>query len=161
MSFSGHGLLFYIAFPNGASVTDNSQQRTGFGVVAVICREERLLLIRRSQIVTAPGYVCFAGGGVEDGESEEEALVREMHEELGVEVQPARRIWQSTTRWGTRLGWWLADLDIAQQITPNPEEVAEIFWLTPDEIAAREDLLGSMPDFLAAWKSNEFALPLR
>ena len=137
------------------------RKRTGFGVVGVILRGESFLLIRRSQNVTAPGFVCFAGGGVEDGESEEMAIVREMHEELNLSVQPSHRVWQSVTRWGTRLGWWLIEIDDDQQPQPNPEEVEEIFWHTRIEITRRDDLLGSMPDFLNAWQRGEFELPIQ
>lgn len=37
-------------------------------------------------------YYLFPGGGVEDGESPEEAAVREAHEELGLEVQLIRLV---------------------------------------------------------------------
>ena len=43
------------------------------GVVAVIVRDQRLLVIRRASGVAAPGMYCFPGGGIEPGEIEEEA----------------------------------------------------------------------------------------
>lgn len=134
-------------------------RRTGRGVVGIIVRENRFLLIRRSKIVAAPGFVCFAGGGIEEGETEEEALIREMQEELSIDIQPHARVWESVTRWGTQLGWWLIHADDSIAPIPNPDEVEEIFWLTHQEITIRTDLLGSMPDFLAAWKRGDIALP--
>jgi len=50
-------------------------------VVAVILRGERFLVICRSQQVRAPGMYCFPGGGIEPGETEEQALRRELLEE--------------------------------------------------------------------------------
>ena len=96
------------------------------GVVGVIFRHERLLIIRRSMTVAAPGKLCLPGGAIERGESESEALVREMQEELTIDVDPVRLCWRSVTPTGTRLAWWLAMLD--EQVTPlaNPDEVAEI-----------------------------------
>ena len=44
-----------------------------------------ITLIKR--IKDSGTYCCFPGGGVEEGESLEEALIREMKEELGVEVK--------------------------------------------------------------------------
>ena len=125
------------------------------GVVAVIVRDGRFLVMRRSDMVIAPGMICFPGGGIELGESQIEALVREIHEELGVTIQPLRRIWESVTPWGVRLCWWLCRLD--EQVTPipNPAEVAECFWLTNAEMAKLPDLLESNHHFLAALQSGE------
>lgn len=146
-------------YRQSASAVPETRARTGYGVVGVIVRQHQLLLIRRSRFVTAPGLVCFAGGGVEAGETEPQALVREMREELGIEIQAERRLWQNVTRWGTALGWWLIVVDHSLQLSPDPREVEECFWLTLDEIASRDDLLGSMPDFLAACAAGKFELP--
>ncbi|MEZ6090128.1 MAG: NUDIX domain-containing protein [Pirellulaceae bacterium] len=148
-----------------ASSTDVSkpyqQRRIRHGVVGVILCEDRFLLIRRSQTVAAPGLICFAGGGLEEGESEQQALVREMQEELAIDVAPGERIWECTTRWGFKLGWWLieAPTDLCPQ--PNPAEVEEILWMTRPEISLRKDLLGSMPDFLDAWRTGLLTLPIK
>ena len=48
-------------------------------IVACYRNDGRWLLIRRSAHVQAPGRVCFPGGWVEANESQEEAVVREMH----------------------------------------------------------------------------------
>ncbi len=45
--------------------------------MAVIERDERLLIIRQAEGIAAPGAYCFPGGGIEKGETEAEALVRE------------------------------------------------------------------------------------
>lgn len=81
------------------------------GVVGVMMRGHKLLTIRRSQYVTAPGKLCLPGGTIEFGESEEQALVREMKEELAIEVTPVRCCWRSITPWGTKLAFWYAELD--------------------------------------------------
>ena len=77
------------------------------GAVAVVIRDARFLVIRRSAQVVASGAFCFPGGGIEAGESEEQALVREFQEELGAAVRPVRCIWTSITRWHVELAWWL------------------------------------------------------
>jgi 8-oxo-dGTP pyrophosphatase MutT (NUDIX family) len=116
------------------------------------------LIIRRSLTVPAPGKLCLPGGGIESGESEPEALVREMQEELTIDVEPIRLCWRSVTPWGTNLAWWLAHLD--QRVTPvaNPEEVAEVHWMTKDEIRAARDMLPSLPTFVEAWERGELDL---
>ena len=126
------------------------------GVVAVICRADgRLLVIERAAVVPAPGAFCFPGGGIEPGESEDQALCREVREELAVDIVPLGRLWQSTTSWGVALSWWSARLEPAEApLTPNPLEVASVRWLSVGEMRALPKLLSSNIEFLeaaAAW----------
>ncbi len=129
------------------------------GVVAVVVQARRLLVIRRSLQVAAPGKLCFPGGGIESGEGEPVALVRELDEELGVQIQPLVRLWASRTPWGVALAWWHADLASDACLTPNPAEVAEAHWLSPQQLRAHPDLLESNHHFLDAWERGEFVLP--
>ena len=124
------------------------------GVVAVILRDERMLIIRRSLTVTAPGKLCLPGGTIEKGETEQEALVREMQEELNINIAPIQLCWQSVTSWGTHLSWWHADLPEDQTPIPNPDEVAEVFWYSRDDMRSAADSLPSLPEFLTAWESG-------
>ena len=133
-----------------------SQKRRG--VIAVCVREGRLLVIQRSRHVAAPLKFCFPGGAIEDGESESEALVRELREELNVTVTPLERLWQSETDWGVELRWWLADLETDADIRPNPEEVAGFYWRSPDELRKLSGLLSSNLAFLGAMDAGEFSV---
>ncbi|HEV7224847.1 MAG TPA: NUDIX domain-containing protein [Pirellulales bacterium] len=131
------------------------------GAVAVIERQGTLLVIRRSQTVVAPGAFCFPGGGIEAGESEPQALVRELQEELQVVVRPVRRLWSSVTPWRVELAWWQAELAADAVPVPAPAEVESVHWHTPGEIAGLPGLLESNLQFLAALARNEFALSVR
>lgn len=124
----------------------------------MIVRETRLLVIRRSQFVRAPRSFCFPGGGIEDSETEDEALTRELEEELSVAVNPVRRLWRSTTPWKVDLAWWLTHLDADETIVPCQEEVESIHWLSPSEIRDLPDLLESNREFLDAWDRGEFRI---
>lgn len=55
-------------------------------------RDGAVLASRRTAPAHLAGMWEFAGGKVEDGESDEEALVRELREELGVEVAVGERV---------------------------------------------------------------------
>lgn len=128
------------------------------GVVAVIQEESRFLIIRRSQFVRAPNLLCLPGGGIEPGESFEQAMHRELQEELSLSVTIHRHLWTSMTRWGTRLEWMHCSRHPQSTPCPNPDEVAEVLWLRAEEIRHRSDLLGSLPDFLDALSNGEISL---
>jgi len=128
------------------------------GVVAVIVRHGRLLVIERSQSVVAPGRYCFPGGAIEGSETEEEALRRELLEELGLAVTPVCCLWRSVTPWDVPLAWWRADIALEAKPVPNPAEVAACQWCTAAEMLALPRLLESNREFLAALAAGKFQL---
>jgi 8-oxo-dGTP diphosphatase len=128
------------------------------GAVAVIVRDERLLVICRATSVVAPGAFCFPGGHIEGEETEAEALVRELREELAAAVRPIRRVWQSLSTSGVELYWWFAEIDAACAPTPNPSEVESVHWMTPAELAAHPKTLESNRLFLAAIRAGDAKL---
>jgi 8-oxo-dGTP pyrophosphatase MutT (NUDIX family) len=94
--------------------------------------------------------VCFPGGGVDAGEAHPQAALREMQEELGARITLLRCVWHTdlphiaTTLWG-----WYAQLD-TPLLEPNPAEVSEVLWLTPEEVHAHPDALPSTAPFMEA-----------
>lgn len=102
-------------------------------VVAVLLDAGRVLVIRRGPEVLSPGYWTLPSGRVEPAESQPEALVREVREELGLTVAPVAKVWECDTDDGAfRLHWWLAEV-IDGELAPDPDEVAEARWLPPGE----------------------------
>lgn len=62
-------------------------------VVAIIERAGAFLFVRRSDYnQTASGYWCPVGGRVERGETQQEALKREVLEEVGLEVVAVEKV---------------------------------------------------------------------
>lgn len=55
--------------------------------VALIDADNRVLLAQRPEGKSMAGLWEFPGGKVEAGERPEDALIRELHEELGIEVK--------------------------------------------------------------------------
>ena len=61
---------------------------------AVVVHEGKVLLTRnRTPGDTRPDWHIFPGGGQEPGETLDDALVREVREETGIEIRPGRRLW--------------------------------------------------------------------
>lgn len=61
-------------------------------VAAILEKEGKILLAQRPEHADQPGKWEFAGGKVEAGETQPEALIRELREELGIEAVPARYV---------------------------------------------------------------------
>jgi len=136
-----------------ASAANNHEIRQG--VVAVVLRDGRFLMIRRASGILAGGAWCFVGGGIERGESQPEAVVREFAEEVGAMVRPVRKIWEFQRADGRLLlHWWLSAFE-EQILAPNPDEVSEIRWCLPEEVLALPDVLGSNTAFLLSEACRE------
>lgn len=59
---------------------------------AIIVSNNKILCVQRSALMSMPLKWEFPGGKLEEGESEEECLLREIHEELGLGVQITNRL---------------------------------------------------------------------
>ena len=134
-----------------------SEDSPRHGAIGVLLDEQsRFLVIRRSETVRAPGRLCFPGGGVEPGETQEEAVVRELQEELAITVSPIRKVWENETTSGVRLHWWR--VTTAEEPTPNPAEVAECMWMTAKQLASDESTLATNLAFLKALELGEIVV---
>jgi len=128
-------------------MTDRRERTVG--VVAICCRDGRVLLIRRAAGVSFGGRWCFPGGAIEPGESQQQALSRELREELGVRARAVRRLWTYDSPDGSlQLHWWYAEL-LDESLQPNAAEVAEVAWLSPDEALGLAGLLEADRAFLS------------
>ncbi|MFN3412991.1 MAG: (deoxy)nucleoside triphosphate pyrophosphohydrolase [Thermoanaerobaculum sp.] len=106
-------------------------------VVAAVIRGQdgRYLLARRLPKAHLGGLWEFPGGGVEDGELPEHALVRELHEELGVQIRvlaPRTFSWHREPEKAVLLLFYDAEIT---QGTPRGLEGQEIGWFAPEELA--------------------------
>lgn len=104
-------------------------------IMIVLEKDGKYLLGKRAMWkAKAPGYWCPISGHIEENESEQEAVVREAMEELGVEVRPQKKITSSPTHDGTvMLHWWKAEIVSGTAILNNDEN-SELGWFTKDEL---------------------------
>ncbi|MCM4169587.1 CTP pyrophosphohydrolase [Arenibacter antarcticus] len=61
-------------------------------VCAVILKDDKILIAQRSEEMKLPLKWEFPGGKLNKGEDEERAIVREIKEELNIEISPLKRI---------------------------------------------------------------------
>ena len=71
-------------------------------VAAVIARGERYLITQRRPTAVLAGLWEFPGGRVEEGETDAEALLREVRERVGVEVTVGANIGAGSPRANSR-----------------------------------------------------------
>ncbi len=119
-------------------------------VAAVIFSEGCVLAARRSRHKSPAGVWEFPGGKVETGEGSEDALKRELSEELGIDVKVHGSIDQSTTLVGqTRIQLESmvctlvgarptssSDHDLLRWLLPG--DLNELDWALPDLPAVRK-----------------------
>lgn len=102
-------------------------------VVVVVVRDGRVLVIQRGPLVPRPGYWAPLSGGIEPGESQAEAVVRETAEEVGLAVTPLAKAWECLTDdGGYLLHWWTARAAAGEPLL-NRAEVSDARWIDPAE----------------------------
>lgn len=111
------------------------------GVVGVLQRDARYLMIRRADGILAGGAWCFPGGGIEPGESPAEAIVREIREEIGLVVTAGEKLWEWRREDGRlNLYWWRIH-QTGGELRLNPQEVQAVQWMTEQEIRVHPGVL--------------------
>ena len=105
-------------------------------IAAVIERNGKFLLGKRSPSKkSAPGYWCPISGRIEDGETEQDAVTREVLEEVGLSVVPVEKIGEFDTRdKSARIHWWLVRTEAGEATLENDEHT-EIKWVTLGEMS--------------------------
>ena len=105
-------------------------------VCAVLERNGTIMIAKRPEGKKLGGLWEFPGGKVEAGESAEQALHRELQEELGCEVRITRGLppCEHAYDWGViRLIPFVCELGTASP-EPHPHEHSELAWVTLDEL---------------------------
>lgn len=120
---------------------------------ALYDREGRLLIAERPRGKHMAGRWEFPGGKVEAGESEAQALARELREELGVEVtasRPFMRIGHSYHDRDVELSMWIVD---GYQGVPQSLDGQRLKWVPPARLA-EEDILEADWPFIEALRER-------
>ena len=114
-------------------------------VVGIIQQQGKLLIAERPQGKPYAGYWEFPGGKIEPNETAEAALIRELHEELGIEVSQLKFLFTHQHQYPDKL----VTLEIFLVQSFNGEiqrlEHAQILWKALEEITAIPFLEGNWP----------------
>jgi 8-oxo-dGTP pyrophosphatase MutT (NUDIX family) len=103
-------------------------------VAVVIKRGETFLLIQRAKKGEAEDYWCPITGAVEPGETQEQAVIREAREEMGIVVDPVEKVWECPTDNNDYLlHWWFVRMK-NQDIVPSQDEVKAFEWVTVQQM---------------------------
>ncbi len=130
--------------------------RPYLAVRAAIVRDDRVLIVRRAR-TPAHGLYTGPGGGVELGETLEEAVIREVREETALDVAPVELVGfrQAIVRDSAgRIERHFVILPFAARLVGGEislnEELAEAHWLLPSELAGLKTTEGLAAIVIAA-----------
>ncbi|HGY5077920.1 pyrimidine (deoxy)nucleoside triphosphate diphosphatase [Citrobacter freundii] len=102
-------------------------------VAAILERDGKILLAQRPAHADQPGMWEFAGGKVEPGENQPQALRRELHEELGIEAIVGQYVASHQREVSGRIihlhAWHVPDY----QGELHAHEHQQLVWCLPEE----------------------------
>ena len=108
------------------------------------CREEIFIIQRAEELRAFPGYHAFPGGTVEHGESEQDALKREILEELGFDLTNSKSLlslkklaYATTPDFSPhrfKTSFYLVELGKRESFTLLPSEIQNGRWMHPKDI---------------------------
>ena len=119
---------------------------------ALFDRDGRVLIAQRPRGKPLAGRWEFPGGKVDAGESERQALARELREELGIEVLAARPFMRLTHAYAERdvaLSLWIVERFSGE---PRSLDAQALKWVAPERLGS-EDILEADQPFIEALRN--------
>jgi ADP-ribose pyrophosphatase YjhB (NUDIX family) len=123
----------------------------------VVVDGDQVLVIKRHK--RGRHYAVLPGGGIEEGETVAEAVLRELHEETTLVAEIDRLLW--TGRHNDRPAWYFlmtavrgrAELSGSEALANRPDNSFELRWVTADQFAEFRlhppDIRGPLAELLA------------
>ncbi len=101
-------------------------------VAAIIRRQNRVLLARRPDHKRHGGLWEFPGGKIDEGETDVDAVTRELLEEFGVETVSVGKVVYECRDPGSP--FLVRFLDVGIRGRPEPTEHTDIDWFEPESL---------------------------
>ncbi len=115
----------------------------------------RVLLVRHTY---GGQFYALPGGAVEPGALPQEAVVREIREELGVDARATRLLSINSVVDGARrqAHVFLAEITRGEPAHPGAEEIAEVGWFDPDQLP--QPVYGTVAYAIADARRGEYGV---
>lgn len=130
-------------------MTDKPTDQPGISA-AIVVRDGRVLMVRR-RIKEGELMWQFPAGGIEPGESAEQAAVRETLEETGLTVEAVKLLGERVhPKTGRAMSYTACEAVAGEAHVADAEELAEVAWVAHGEIAdyVPYGLFGPVQDYL-------------
>ncbi len=126
-------------------------------VAVLIGREGGVLMGRRSPNSASPGKWSFPAGFVDRGERVEDAAIREVREETGLEIEPVEFLGVWMQPYAGRNVLCLTWLARAVGGVERPgDDLEELRWFGPDELPEPDELaFESFVEILSVWRARQ------
>ncbi|UJP09388.1 (deoxy)nucleoside triphosphate pyrophosphohydrolase [Microbacterium sp. KUDC0406] len=112
---------------------------------AAIIRDGLVLAAQRGRSAALPGLWEFPGGKLEVGETAEDAVRREIHEELGCTVSVGPRVAVTVHTYDFAVVELSTFYATIVDGVPSPREHSRLLWLPPHQLMSLKWTLADMP----------------
>ena len=136
------------------AIRNTDKKEAAVAVVVTSCEANTtaafILTVRSSKLINHRGQYALPGGRLDPGESAEQAALREMHEEIGLDLDNSH-ILGRLDDYATRSGYVITPVVVwagnEVELSANPDEVETIHRVPLEELL-REDapILEKLPD---------------
>lgn len=124
------------------NLLNKPEVRVGCGALIVNESDEVLLLLRSVKSRDEFGYWSQPGGGVEFGETVKNAIIREIKEEVGVEIELIKFLSYTDQNYLQKNEHWVSISYLAKIISGNPvnmepEKHSEMKWFSLNKMPSK------------------------